>query len=276
MKRMVVIILVLAAVILLKYPPKFLFESANLADEYFPAKENADGTLDYVIGLRVKKEHEGNYWVLRFPNTQYVETPKRGNSVDVQLPNGVDYKLTRFPNDSLVLYFKLPEWTPMLVGADLGSLPAENHLELQLHHSSANFERTSEFFFDNDLQGCIPAGKLGAQVDLYKVDSKFKVGLNNNYCFVINAAQTGYSIMTTDGKHLASVTCWDSGLGICSGSLEVRSINRSVTFNFPAKGVQKTDYIKLVNFISDYVSKATVRIEIVPPGKLFQWEVKPK
>jgi hypothetical protein len=71
-----------------------------------PPRENADGTIDYVLAYNLKAPFEGlkgNYWVLRFTKHQYISLSGLSGDTTVGRVGGPAYTLRSFPNEYLVI-----------------------------------------------------------------------------------------------------------------------------------------------------------------------------
>jgi hypothetical protein len=118
----------LIAIILIAGIGYYLARPADPLLSGIPPRENADGTIDYTLVNKWLYDKEPTYWVLRFPNDQYVRTSENWTGDYKNSSNSVG--LHTRPNQYIELYFKDNSLENYLLKSEFGHSDRAGRIEV--------------------------------------------------------------------------------------------------------------------------------------------------
>jgi hypothetical protein len=241
---------------------------------YVPPHENADGTIDYTLVDKPRRESDGSYWILRFPKEWDVVPSEAEDPGAVQLPNGTVVDFNSVPNDHVKINFDYQTLTPMKKGErlkdneDLRLIARGNPRLFLSKEQLETLRRETE-------QNCNKIGEPLVGVVEYEVRKPERE--HNPGCFVgwlVHATFTGYLIFDEARNYIAEFNCTDPSEGqlyVCSGSIE---LSNKFTAQFGFRTPQKIMPAKLKEitfFARDFFEKSTVKILKLKPDEQFEF-----
>jgi hypothetical protein len=268
-RLIVAIAVVFAAAVFLGY--SLLKPSGDWRQTYVPPIENADGTIDYTLVDKPRKESGGTYWILRLQKDWDVKQSESEDPSAARPPNKIVASLKAISNDHLIIEFAYQTLEPARHSApkeaeELFKLIAQSDPRLSL--SNEEFET----LIRNTDQHCDKRGEATFGVVEYAVRKPEKV--HDAGCFVgWDSKLRGFIVFDGASQYLAKFSCIDpgkSGFGGCWGDIELKN---GLVASFSSKAREAITPQKLRDFTffaRDFFEKNTVQVLKLKPEEKFK------
>lgn len=239
---------------------------------YFPPRENADGTMDYTLFVKTRKEFPGGVWVLRIPKVVDVQLSENEGESSVMFGGGGGVGFSAVPNGHIVVNFDLDATRPFTKDEFPIKQKKVKHIRVSAYAGLGEMSRDDLKQQEASAAHC----KNGSEVAQGVIDLDPQKMANDEageHCRLLNndnGKTFGFAVRNEAGKFVTLVDCStatdDHIDATCTATLHFPWYRRAFV-SFSLDEVTPDKFREVFQKIAIYFEQATVRIGTVPPDK---------